>query len=434
MNETVSKIVELLFQDVEMNNEVKAIHDEVMDNCQERFGDLLNRGLSEDEAIAAVVESLKGMEEVLSGYPRKAQEKDGAAASGSGVQSAVLGGNGGHAAFGAQDLRRVSVALLNENVAIEPSPDGEVHVVCNVDQNQKRPIRLCTEMVNGELRVTREKSEEEGECVKTHVHIDGKDIKVALKDFSFENLGDMLSKMMRDIKINFDGEDRVCVQVPAGTELEQVQVQTTSGDVSVDSVIMERLLIDSRNGDLRVELPGAHTVKKVELHTTSGDMEVWLSAKEAVIQSMSGDLRYVGAATALSVGSTSGDAKVELTSGECERCEMKSISGDVECSGSIRELKMNTTSGDIAMKAASESLTFATVSGDVEIEPQSAGLKNISGHATSGDIMIYLPSGTPEADISLRSTSGGIMQGVASVPGAPLRISVNTISGDIAIR
>ena len=70
-NETVERIVNLLFQDVEMTDEVQALYDETMSNCQERYQDMTSRGLSDDDAIAAVVESLKGMEDVISQYPKK---------------------------------------------------------------------------------------------------------------------------------------------------------------------------------------------------------------------------------------------------------------------------------------------------------------------------------------------------------------------------
>ena len=72
-NETVERIVNLLFQDVEMTDEVQALYDETMSNCQERYQDMTSRGLSDDDAIAAVVESLKGMEDVISQYPKKSE-------------------------------------------------------------------------------------------------------------------------------------------------------------------------------------------------------------------------------------------------------------------------------------------------------------------------------------------------------------------------
>ena len=39
-NETVERIVNLLFQDVEMTDEVQALYDETMSNCQERYQDM----------------------------------------------------------------------------------------------------------------------------------------------------------------------------------------------------------------------------------------------------------------------------------------------------------------------------------------------------------------------------------------------------------
>ena len=65
MNETVKRIVDILFQDTVENDETRALHEELMNNCQEHYQDLIGRGLSEDEAVSEVVESLKGTTNVL---------------------------------------------------------------------------------------------------------------------------------------------------------------------------------------------------------------------------------------------------------------------------------------------------------------------------------------------------------------------------------
>ena len=432
MNETVAKIVELLFQDVEMNDEVKAIHDEVMNNCQERFGDLLNRGLQEDEAIAAVVESLKGMEEVLASYPRKAKEEP-APDSGFHVQNAVLSGNGGQAAFSAQSLKRLSVELQNEDVTIEASPDQEAHVICNLGEEDRRQVMVVTELVNGELRVSRGPSGESHGRFKSRVQIGNGNIDFSAKDFSFESLGDMLGQIMRNIQVNFDNDERVCIQVPAFAHLERVRVQTTSGNVGMDGVITDALDISSRSGDLRIELPNTHRLDRAELHTTSGDAEAWLSADRAVFQSMSGDMRFVGAARTLDISSTSGDVTVEMNAGSCEQCKVRSVSGDVECSGAVRQVSASTTSGDVELNTQSESVGFSSVSGDIELMLE-GDLRAIEGHTTSGDVNVRLPQGVREADVNIHTTSGDVRLGVDNVPGAPLRIAMHTVSGDVNIR
>ena len=71
MNETVKRIVDILFQDTVENDETRALHEELMNNCQEHYQDLIGRGLSEDEAVSEVVESLKGMKDVIAQYPKK---------------------------------------------------------------------------------------------------------------------------------------------------------------------------------------------------------------------------------------------------------------------------------------------------------------------------------------------------------------------------
>ena len=61
MNATVARIVEIMFQDTEMSEEIQALRDEVMNNCQERYNDMVARGLSEDEAIAAVPQEMRSV-------------------------------------------------------------------------------------------------------------------------------------------------------------------------------------------------------------------------------------------------------------------------------------------------------------------------------------------------------------------------------------
>ena len=62
MNETVKKLVEILFRDAEDNEEVRALRD-----SQEKYEDLVRSGMTEDEAIAQIVESLQGMDELVDG-------------------------------------------------------------------------------------------------------------------------------------------------------------------------------------------------------------------------------------------------------------------------------------------------------------------------------------------------------------------------------
>ncbi len=72
MNARISGMIDLLFKDTVMNNETRTLYEELLNNCQEHYDDLISRGLSETEALDAVVESLQGMKEVIDEYPKKA--------------------------------------------------------------------------------------------------------------------------------------------------------------------------------------------------------------------------------------------------------------------------------------------------------------------------------------------------------------------------
>ena len=129
MNTTVARIVDLLFENVAESEEVTALHDEVMNNCQERYDDLRSRGLGEDEAIGEVVESLKGMDEVVRQYPRKSDVRESAPRINSAMEmeddeeDAQPG-----CAFPFEQVRMLDVNLSSDDVELVLSQDDLIHV------------------------------------------------------------------------------------------------------------------------------------------------------------------------------------------------------------------------------------------------------------------------------------------------------------------
>ena len=73
MNATICGLIDTLFKDTVDTIETRTMREELLNNCLEHYNDLIGRGLSETEAIDAVVESLKGMKEVIDEYPRKTE-------------------------------------------------------------------------------------------------------------------------------------------------------------------------------------------------------------------------------------------------------------------------------------------------------------------------------------------------------------------------
>ena len=79
MNDQIAAIVDALFQNTVINEETLALHEELMNNCQEHYADLVARGETPEDALEIINDSLNGMKEVIAEYPRR-EEPDAAAA------------------------------------------------------------------------------------------------------------------------------------------------------------------------------------------------------------------------------------------------------------------------------------------------------------------------------------------------------------------
>jgi len=399
MNDTVARIVEIMFQDVEMNEETAAIRDEVMDNCQERYVDMVNSGLSQDDAIAAVIESLKGMEDVLAPYKRKVQHTDDADAD-------VESGERNLTFAAVNEIHKIDLCLVNEDVKIEPSDDDAFHVIWDAEEN---PL-VQAYMQDGVLRVERKPGDADkmNNYAKVEYHHkgdmsdfvrteDGK-IEINMDGISrtMKSLGDKIKLMFSEgVKISIgSAKNDVTIQVPEYA-IPHVKLLTTSGDIEVQNVSLADLNVTSTSGDIKVELDEDQSLKLVELRTTSGDIDV-----SAFTQGMT-------------VASTSGDVEVE---------------------GRINLLAISTISGDIDVRADVKNITFKAISGDVDLQFDSDEIRDVRGSTISGDIDIDLPDGIGIIAISTQTRSGDVTtrhhtDGV----GPTVTGSVSSMSGDITI-
>ena len=387
MNATVQRIVELLFEDLEISAEVQAIKDEVMNNCQERYEDLLAQGLSEDEATGAVVESLKGMEEVLAQYPRKP------VAHACGVE------DGEGLVFPAAGLRSVKVNLFSEDVTIEASDDSKVHVIYDKEEIPDISVRL----EGGCLTVSRE-----GEQKQKKGHsFDRENVTIN----SFRDLG----KLFRNIHVvmNMGNDDKVTLALPEGCAPD-LDVRTLSGDINMEDVSAGEVTVNSTSGDISVE----HlTATALSVSTTNGEVSVDLP-EELMLERA--ELR-----------TTSGDVEARLNT---QRCKAQSMSGDVSLEGRIREAEVGSVSGDIELRADLEQVNVKSVSGDVDVTCDSEELREIKAQSTSGDVDVRLPGGIRSICLNTKTLSGDVNYSVGLDPNARVRVTVTTVSGDIDVR
>ena len=121
MNQTVKRIVDLLFEDTVENEETKALHEELMNNCQEHFEDLVSRGLTEDEATEEVVESLKGMKDVIAEYPKKSGY----------TQDPFRKDEPAGRSWTFTGIEQLLAETTDQELCVSPSADGAIHVACD---------------------------------------------------------------------------------------------------------------------------------------------------------------------------------------------------------------------------------------------------------------------------------------------------------------
>lgn len=150
-------------------------------------------------------------------------------------------------------------------------------------------------------------------------------------------------------------------------ELENLQLKTASGDISMGNVKAEHFLIETSSGDIEVE--GAWGDR--QFFSTSGDLEIGGGRGFSSIRTTSGDIYAKG---------LNGGAKVETVSGDIEM-SFEAVTGN----GSVA-----TTSGDISIKTAtgvSYCLAAESVSGDIAVHMQDLQVQKQDAHsfvATAG--------------------------------------------------
>ena len=394
MNETITKIVNLLFDNVQENEETLAMREEILNNCQERYQDLVSGGVDPETATAAIVESLKGMEEVIAQYPQKGEENmaaDEQAFREAGFDAAAMGTAAPHMTddeyvFPAWDVQTVALALIDDDLNIGVSDDGKVHVLCDAGAQA-----LAVRLADGRLHV--ERSEETGATTgengqSFHMEVDA------------DNFGDFFRKVFSNFSLRkiingiscMNDSVEVTLLLPAESNI-AVSFTGTGGDLHAEEV---------RLGDLRMT-------------STSGD---------ATLTDV-----HLGS---FSMTSTSGDAELENVEVTGD-VQLRTTSGDVDFEGCCRGLNIITVSGDVEVNALMETVDVKTVSGDVDVTAEDERIRSFTAKSTSGDLSLNLPENTT-AQVNYRTVSGGVHQNHVSYSGtAQVDVQMQTVSGDISV-
>ena len=387
MNTKVTQMIELLFRDVAPSEEVQALREEVLNNCQDRFEDLVRGGLREEEALAAVMESLKGMEDVLKEYPRKEEEKteESSEQAREDTQEKKQP-EPDTAAFRPEEIHAIHAQLAGCDVEVLVGGD-------EILLEKDGPVHYEREE-NGTLRIWQERIAENL----------FKGISLEESISSFEHFGDAMNRLAKNFSQLFSGkmermsqdrETRMVLRLPESFHPE-VRMRTTSGDISwKDAVPGDVFVLGTTSGDIQVRIDQSILLSETEFSSTSGDAELHLSAASARISTVSGDISWDGDAGVL---------------------EMNSTSGDAEAKGRIRLMNLNATSGDLNLELADD------LPAEVKV------------NTVSGDIHLRLNGTRGEAAAKLQTVSGDIRtHGIDLVEEAPVTVEASTVSGSLRI-
>ena len=390
MNGNVTRVVDLLFRDIEENEEVLAIRDEIMNNCQERYDNMIASGYSEEEALGAVADSLKGMDEVLKDYPRKQQ-------------------------------------YTEADFSKEKEGDEERKDDFRIEWDILRALRINVRSANVEVRETEGRQTLEltqGSATRLDARMDG-DTLVITQELALDRpqteasrdngIFGMLAKLLGNAIRSFPDGDESCVRILLPRDqLRSAQIHTLSGDISFE-VSADMIDLQTTSGECSVSVPGKNEFigGKQFGEGAAPEKGARMDAPRLKAASISGGVDVRGDFSSAAVSTTSGDIEFTGTSGELT---LKTVSGDIEADTVSALVSGSTVSGDIdlADKVSAGEIRLESISGDIEAElPNAGGGIRAEAGTRSGDVNYY--------NVALRDD-------------APLKVRLKTVSGDVTVQ
>ncbi|MBR5960134.1 MAG: DUF4097 family beta strand repeat protein [Clostridia bacterium] len=160
------------------------------------------------------------------------------------------------------------------------------------------------------------------------------------------------------------------VSLPEGITLKNVDIDTTSADISVPSMTADEIKFDTTSGDVNAVI----TAKKLSASSTSGDLNIQQDSE----------------INTASFSSTSGNAAFTVPS--AKKISMESTSGDISVtvSGTVEDIYLDSTSGSVKPDIANtDKAKFSSTSGDITATLVS--FKDLNVDVTSGDVTLKLP-------------------------------------------
>lgn len=414
--------------------------EELSENLYQRYLELVEGGMAEDEALRQAFDSLGDVDELLA-FLKETEEEAEAARVWSKPQEDVAKEPGREAYDGAEPECEANsgtepgretydgAAQEQERFAGGGGQDaGSAYEEKSSSFSREDLENGIEEIVNAAISATK-------------VAVDcARDV---AKDMSgqFKDMSDQFKERYPDgVFTQFSGQktrNAECMVIPA-EDVSSLDIRLTNGDIELsytdgpdieieiegDTQDIKTMLRDNgvlsvtqgstasavflfmrgiRRTNVMLLLP-QKAWESVCISTTNGDIrsEEELSCTELKISATSGDLELARA--------TCENMELKLCSGDIDACDLKgnlyaeSKSGDIEVCGSLGRCEMFSASGDVEFAGVCAEITGSSTSGDVELRLEQLPKKG-KGSSISGDCEIIVPA-DQGFHLSYRTVSG----------------------------
>jgi DUF4097 and DUF4098 domain-containing protein YvlB len=252
----------------------------------------------------------------------------------------------------------------------------------------------------------------------------------------------------RTIEFDIEGTPILSLRLPAGNtrivagEPGRVVIRLVGSERDLSRYVVERrgdtiVVEPERTGsfgrwssvDLVVE---AGEAPEIGLRSGSGGLTATTPLASLTVDTATGDMNVPEVLGSLTMKSASGDLRAGVVG---EWLEFTGASGDVRVdrAGHVR---VRLAAGDLSAREVLGSVTVKSASGDVSVgtfRGDSFDVKTLSG-----DVLVGLTAGR-HFDVSFQTLSGDVrtefpVSGGEDVGGAPARLSITSMSGDIRVR
>ncbi len=389
------------------------IMEEITADLTAKYNDLLAEGKSPEEAFAKVQEGIGDLGEIVSFINeanRRSEQNKKSDNPFAGLEDLM------------RQLGKTLEPSMREVASDMKSAAGHIGVAAKtLAQESKGPLKEMAQSLKEGLKKVSAKVD-----LRDKVRYDYTVPAAALTDVEVHtNSGDVTFGVSQD--------DNIYIVELASTELSEekmarIEVQDDILTIaqgrksSAGSVLFSYEMLSS---DFEIYLP-QRAWNAIRVTTGSGDVE------------LESDLEVAN----LDVRTTSGD--VECPEVTCGVCEIESVSGDVELSGSLCQARIKTVSGDVMFRGSAKDLTVNSTSGDLDLK-----LENVPETMTlgtiSGDTRLYLPdndgfflhyqriSGDVRSDFNLKTSLSDKSGTAVYLTGADRHYTIKTVSGDLRI-